>query len=337
MAALRSVLLAAGLAMAMPHVLAHPPAVHEQPGDVEAGGETEDSRVSIEVRGEYRYITSNGMPDHKTGEFPNAHNPGRMAEQRFEFRVPLTPRIAEKAVDLGPSGPPPDRAGGRGRGREGGPPLLFGVAMNGVVFDPGTAEWWRDDPSSGWHVDALGPTVHLGVDAEHAHVQPPNGMYHYHGVPTALVDRLAGDQTGKKMVQVAWAADGFPVYALWGYSEASDATSAIKTLKPSYRLKQGERVGGPGGKHDGTYVEDYEFIAGSGDLDEFNGRTGPTPEFPGGTYYYVVTAKYPFVPRQLRGVPDESFRKGLGAGGRGGPGPRDRAPARARKPERIEK
>jgi hypothetical protein len=274
----------------------------------------------IEVKGEYRYITSNGIPDHKTGQFPNAHNPGRIQEQDNRFRVPVTPRVAEKPVDLGPNGLPPDRGGARGgreeAGRRGGPPILFGVALNGVVFDPGTAEWWKNDPSLGWHVDAMGPAVQLGVDSEHAHVQPPTGTYHYHGVPTALVDRLAGDQTGKRMVQVAWAADGFPVYALWGYSDASHAESAIKTLKPSYRLKQGERPKekSPGGKYDGTYVEDFEYVPGSGDLDEFNGRSGPTPEFPGGTYYYVVTAKFPFVPRQLRGVPDGSFRKGPGAG-----------------------
>ena len=320
MAAWKGLVVAAGLRLAGPSALAHPPAEHEQPGDVEPPV----SRVTIEVKDGYRYIRSNGMPDHKTGEFPNAHNPGRIREQEFSFRVPVTPRVAEKPVELGPAGLPPGGPGGGRRGGRGSPPILFGVALNGVVFDPGTAEWWRNDPSAGWHIDALGPRVQLGVDSEHAHVQPPSGMYHYHGVPTALVDRLAGDQTGKRMVQIAWAADGYPVYALWGYTDPKDERSAVKTLKSSYRLKQGERPGerkGPGGKFDGTYNEDYEFVAGSGDLDEFNGRSGPTPEFPGGTYYYVVTAKYPFVPRQIRGVPDESFRKGPPARGEGGQGP----------------
>ena len=53
---------------------------------------------------------------------------------------------------------------------------------------------------------------------------------------------------------------------------------------------------------------------------ERDGRFGVTPEFPGGTYYYVLTNKYPFVPRLLHGVPDDSFkRKGPPGGGRGGP------------------
>jgi hypothetical protein len=38
----------------------------------------------------------------------------------------------------------------------------------------------------------------------------------------------------------------------------------------------------------GRYVDDYDFY-GTGDLDKYNGRTCPTPDFPGGTYAYYVT------------------------------------------------
>jgi hypothetical protein len=31
---------------------------------------------------------------------------------------------------------------------------------------------------------------------------------------------------------------------------------------------------GPGGNYDGTFVQDWEYAAGTGDLDECNGRTG---------------------------------------------------------------
>ncbi len=195
----------------------------------------------------------------------------------------------------------------------GGAPILFGIALNGVVFDPGTAEWWNDDSSSGWHIEAIGPKQQLGIDANNAHVQPPTGTYHYHGVPRELTKRLAGDKPGERMVQIAWAADGFPVYVNWGYSDASNASSPVKQLKPSYRLKQGPRpkqANGPNGTYDGTFVEDYEYVKDFGDLDDCNGRFGVTPEFPSGTYYYVLTDSYPYVPRQLRGIPDESFRKG---------------------------
>ena len=39
----------------------------------------------------------------------------------------------------------------------------------------------------------------------------------------------------------------------------------------------------------GAFLEDYEYYAGTGDLDEHNGRWCVTPEYPNGTYAYFVT------------------------------------------------
>ena len=39
----------------------------------------------------------------------------------------------------------------------------------------------------------------------------------------------------------------------------------------------------------GTFAEDYEYVKGSGDLDEFNGRFTKTSEYPQGTYAYFLT------------------------------------------------
>ena len=39
----------------------------------------------------------------------------------------------------------------------------------------------------------------------------------------------------------------------------------------------------------GRYVDDYEWVAGVGDLDQYNGRFTVTPEFPNGTYAYYAT------------------------------------------------
>src|SRR5262249_30695572 len=39
----------------------------------------------------------------------------------------------------------------------------------------------------------------------------------------------------------------------------------------------------------GTFVEDYEYVAGAGDLDQFNGRFAKTPEYPAGTYAYFLS------------------------------------------------
>ena len=43
----------------------------------------------------------------------------------------------------------------------------------------------------------------------------------------------------------------------------------------------------------GTFMEDYEYRAGSGDLDEFNGRFAITPEYPAGTYAYFLSTDKP--------------------------------------------
>ena len=92
------------------------------------------------------------------------------------------------------------------------------------------------------------------------------------------------------MVLVGYAADGFEIHYV--------GTSA----QPSYRLLPGTRLGGPGGAHDGTYVEDWQYIAGSGNLDACNGATV------NGQYVYFATDSYPFYPRCLYGTEITRFR-----------------------------
>ncbi len=268
------------------------------------------SQTAITVEGNQRVIRSNGIPDHEPGRFPARGNPNTISPQSYHFTVPLHPQAADKTT-----------------------PLVmqpFGVAVNGVVLDPLAAEWWQGDSRSGWQYEALSGRINLGTDASNAHVQP-NGAYHYHGIPHGLVKKLAGGKPA--MVLIGWAADGFPIYGPHGHARADDATSELRVMKPGYQIKSGERNGGPGGKHDGTFVADYEFVSGLGDLDECNGRFGPTPEFPKGIYHYHVTEAFPFIPRLFRGTPDPSFarRRGPppgrgdpmnrpGQGRRGGPG-----------------
>ena len=67
----------------------------------------------------------------------------------------------------------------------------------------------------------------------------------------------------------------------------------LKKLRSSYQLKKSARDGGPGGQPDGRFGADFEYIQNSGDLDECNGRTGVTPEYPQGTYYYCITEDFP--------------------------------------------
>ncbi|WP_234824294.1 YHYH protein [Bremerella cremea] len=256
-----------------------------------------DNRVTIEVVGDQRIIRANGIPAHPTGAFPNRGNPNPIAAQQYVFHVPAQPQMAEHITPL--------------RMQD------FGIGINGVPFDPGAAEWYQGNPRGGWQYEALSGAVPLGIDANHAHVQP-TGAYHYHGLPTDLLKSLHV-QPGKHSPIVGWAADGFPIYALYGYQTANNLESEVVELKSSYRLKKGKRPSGkdsPGGTYDGTFLADYEYVAGSGDLDECNGRLAVTPEFPQGTYAYYLTNHWPVVPRGFRGTPSRDFERGPQAGGR---------------------
>ena len=244
--------------------------------------------VRITVEGRVRRIRANGIPDHATGRFPNAHNPNTIQPQAYHYTVPVTPlkQPQPKAFRMQP----------------------FGVAVNGVVMDPFAAEWWRGDSNSGWQYEPQGGAIDLGLDEHHAHVQP-NGAYHYHGIPNGLLKRLAGE--APRMTLLGWAADGFPIYGPLAHANAMDAQSPMKTMKSGYRLKTGTRPAddSPGGNYDGSFVQDYEWADGQGDLDACNGRMGVTPEFPKGTYYYVLTDHYPYIPRLFAGKPDSSFER----------------------------
>lgn len=259
------------------------------------------TNVSIAIEGEERVIRSNGLPDHATGRFPNSGNPHTIQPQSYVFRVAANPRQTGRVIEL-------DRQ-------------PFGVALNGIPFDPGTAEYWNNDRTSEWRYEALSGKIRLGLDDNNAHVQP-NGAYHYHGLPTALMSRLGG--VGRPVL-LGYAADGFPIYGPYGYRDAANPASGIAELRSSYRLRTGQRPGGPGGTYDGAFTADYAYVRGAGDLDECNGRTGVTPEYPSGTYYYVVTSAYPFISRCFKGIPNHSFARNRGNGppqGRG-TGPRN--------------
>jgi hypothetical protein len=279
-------------------LLALSAAAHEPPVQLAQLGDTRPTsaatvvagnKVTIMVSGGERVITANGWPDHVPGQFPNRGNPNRITAQNYNFRIPTKPQTNAAPRD--------------GRG------AWFGVALNGVPFEPGTAEFWNGQRP--WNYEAKSGVIDLGLDAHNAHVQP-TGAYHYHGLPTGLIQKLGGDE--KKMLLVGWAADGFPIYTSRAHSSAADARSPLKKMQSSWQLKKGVRNGGPGGNYDGRFTADYEFVPGSGDLDECNGRLGVTPEFPQGTYYYCITEEFPQLARSWRGTPDASFFKR-------GPGP----------------
>ncbi len=253
-----------------------------------------------------RYITANAIPDHSIGSFPNGGNPNQLSEQSKRYSISLIPNEAEKVTYLY------DRAIDYGR-----PNYIFGVALNGVKFEPTANEYFYGANGSNydWTIEALSKEVFLGDDCNNAHVQP-NGEYHYHGSPVGLLSNLITTESAKAMVLVGWAADGFPIYYAYGHAKADDSNSQLKHLDTSYQLREGQRTGDgktePNGSYSGLYVRDYVYKEGSGDLDQCNGRKGVTPEFPQGTYYYMLTNEFPFVGRCLVGEPSKDFKVGGG-------------------------
>ena len=242
--------------------------------------------------GTTRNLVANGLPDHAVGTFPNPNNPNAITAQNVTAALRLTPvKSATTTQRGGPSGD-------------------TGYVLNGVKVDAGTAgtcgntggtSCGLNNNSGPWSIEALGQTAfNFGTDSNNAHVQP-NGAYHYHGMPEGFV---AKQGKGVAMTLIGWAADGFPIYARYGYSAASDASSAIKVMTSSYKLKASPGANRPSTTTYamGTFSQDYEYLAGSGDLDECNGRTGVTPEFPAGTYHYFATDTYPYLQRCIKGT-----------------------------------
>jgi len=238
-----------------------------------------------------RVLSANGIPNHEVGTFPNANNPNTISIQNVA-----------KTFTVNPSSISADGTSAQ----------VVAYALNGIKFDPGTAGRCNNSGvcslaggSGAWNIEALGhDTFDFGDDMNHAHVQP-TGAYHYHGMPERYLTELG---KGEAMTFIGWALDGFPVYARYGYSVATDASSDIKVLTSSWRLKSSGDIGRPSTiNHDsspiplGAFTQDYEYVEGFGDLDRCNGRVGVTPEFPTGIYYYVITDSFPYATRCLKG------------------------------------
>ncbi|MES2902350.1 MAG: YHYH protein [Pseudomonadota bacterium] len=221
-----------------------------------------------------RTMTGNGVPDH----FANPTNPGAIGAVTVNFVSSLNPVATSTASPI---------------------EHVTGYANNGVKFDPSTAESYQN--AGVWKIEALNQSYFpFGTDGSNAHTQS-TGAYHYHGMPEKYIETL---NKGTGMALIGFAMDGFPIYARYGYKTATDATSGTKVITSSYRLKTTASSGRPATSivPMGTFTQDYEYVAGLGDLDECNGRTGVTPEFPKGIYHYFVTDSYPYIQRCVKGT-----------------------------------
>lgn len=238
-----------------------------------------------------RTLIANGVPNHQIGTFPNSGNPNTPTVQNVSFSATLAPTLA----------------GSNNASRS------LGYALNGVKFDPGTggscpstATKSSDCTAIGagtYSLEALQSFFDFGVDSNNAHVQP-GGVYHYHGMPEGVLTAAGVSGTAQRMLLIGWAPDGFPIYARYGHSTATSAASAIRVIRGSYAVDTVADPGRPSAADIplGTFVSDWNYVAGSGDLDDCNGRFGVTPEFPAGIYHYFATDTYPYLPRCFKGT-----------------------------------
>ena len=257
--------------------------------------------LTVEISNGMCTFTSNAIPNHNfndTGGFVNG-----VSEQELAVSITANPQLAAKPTTLS---------------------LQYdnAILLNGVKVDLlaagcyGVADGFIgcNDMTSAWRYDPMYSGNDFGTDSHNAHTQP-GGEYHYHGNPNALFDDSDASEVSPV---IGFAADGFPIFGSY-----IDNKGTIRKATASYQLLAGDRPtgnGNPGGMYDGAFIDDYEYIAGSGDLDMCNGMTID------GVYGYYVTDDYPHVLGCFSGTPDISFQKATGAvgqaGGNGG-GPPD--------------
>lgn len=151
------------------------------------------NKFEISLTNDKRCFLSNGIPNHKTGLFPNKGNPNTISFQQIDVCVPRYPKKLSIYTKING---------------------IIGIALNGNLFRPETAGFWDPDApkkhsrngDKNWSVDIFGVKGKLGLDFNNAHVGRA-GMYHYHGLPTGLVNKL-------KDTHIGYAGDGFEIHYL---------------------------------------------------------------------------------------------------------------------------
>ena len=244
-----------------------------------------NGQLSIEVNGDKCIFNTNAIPNHDFNDGGDSF-PNDVTAQDDTFQITASPRFANETSPLSL--------------RVDNALLLNGVKVDllaAACFGVGDEKTGCNDDSTPWRFDPMHPPNNFRVDSHNAHAQP-DGTYHYHGTPNALYVDGNNDQASPVL---GFAADGFPIYGPY-----IDDNGLIRKALPSYQLRSGDRPdgnGNPGGAYDGTYRDDYEFVSGSGDLDECNGMMVD------GSYGYYITDDYPYILACFKGTPDTSFNK----------------------------
>lgn len=235
------------------------------------------------------YVSCSDIPAYDIG--PWVPNPNTATDQHFVYAIPRTP-----AQNTGnPIQTPLGHAA---------------VWVNGVsVFNSKDANSYNN--MNVWHSNAVVVEAN-GFDECLGHPDQAD-EYHHHQNPRCLYD--ATDSTQHSPI-LGFSFDGYPIYGPYAYAN-TDGTGGIRRMRSSFQkrnittrttLANGTVLSAPqygpavsSSYPLGYYIEDFEYVSGSGDLDAHNGRFCVTPEYPNGTYAYFVTidstgaSAYPYV------------------------------------------
>jgi hypothetical protein len=231
---------------------------------------------AVKYNANHVYVSCSSVPAYQIGPWPG--NPNTPVDGNWTFRITRNPQ--PKAA--------PKTATGLG---------AIGVWVNGVaIYNASDARSYNN--RNIWHQNAIaveGPSFD-GCGGHPA----PNQQYHNH--QNAACIHAEGPALHSSIVGFAF--DGYPVYGPYAFA-GTDGTGAIRMMRSSYRKRSiTQRTSLPDGTALtstnygpavsatyplGYYIEDFEYVAGLGDLDTSNGRFCVTPEYPNGTYAYFVT------------------------------------------------
>jgi arylsulfatase A-like enzyme len=253
--------------------------------------------VCFEIVDHVRKVYTNNIPAHAYGPFAGRNT---IAGQDFEYSMCLYPKLSTTVTEIIEDPTTPRCAGG----------IIFGVSNQGVNYSPFARLYWVNpntlEENTNWHVEA---DDLLTMDLNGGHVNNVS-RYHYHNIPLDYFTNDLEINGNSHSPLLGYAADGFPIYYKYLYTDTTGENTSISAFESGYRLKSGNRPGdgitAPDGTYNGGYVEDYEYSTSL--LDECGGRFSVTPEYPKGTYYYVLTDNWPYIPRCLKGsYVDNSF------------------------------
>lgn len=151
-------------------------------------------------------------------------------------------------------------------------PLLgpVGIAVNGLpIYGPNEAQPTYGDP----YLDGI-------LDYCNGHTAP-RGVYHLHARPDCLFTDLEGNTS----LVIGYAFDGYPILAPYMCVDA--ACTQVEEVQSSWQRTRNVAAA----------WDAHEYVAGSGDLDQCNGRV-----LADGSYAYYATDTFPYFLGCYRGT-----------------------------------